>query len=46
VWKISPPPGFDPWTAQPVASGYTGYAILAHYNGKGMEKTKGNHDQL
>jgi hypothetical protein len=23
VQKISPPPGFDPWTAQPVASRYT-----------------------
>jgi len=26
VRKISPPPGFDPRTAQPVASRYTGYA--------------------
>jgi len=26
VWKISPPPGFDPRTAQPVASRYTDYA--------------------
>ena len=26
VRKISPPPGFDPWTAQPVASRYTPYA--------------------
>ena len=25
VRKISPPPGFDPWTIQPVASGYTEY---------------------
>ena len=24
--KISPPPGFDPWTVQPVASRYTDYA--------------------
>jgi hypothetical protein len=23
VWKISPPPGFDPRTVQPVASRYT-----------------------
>ena len=30
VRKISPPPGFDPWTIQPVASRYTGYAIPAH----------------
>ena len=26
VRKISPPPGFDPQTVQPVASRYTGYA--------------------
>jgi hypothetical protein len=26
--KISPPPGFDPWTVQPVASRYA-YAITA-----------------
>jgi hypothetical protein len=30
VLKISPPPGFDPRTAQPVASRYTDYAIPAH----------------
>ena len=33
VWrvrKISPPPGFDPRTAQPAASHYTDYAIPAH----------------
>jgi len=30
VWKISPLPGFDPQTIQPVASRYTDYAILAH----------------
>jgi len=29
VWKISPPPGFDPRTVQPVASRYTDWAILA-----------------
>ena len=29
VRKISPPPGFDPRTVQPVASRYTGYAIQA-----------------
>ena len=29
VQKISPPPGFDPRTVQPVASHYTDYAILA-----------------
>ena len=27
VWKISNPKGFDPRTVQPVASGYTDYAI-------------------
>ena len=26
VWKISPPPGFDPQTVQPVASRYTDWA--------------------
>jgi hypothetical protein len=30
VRKISPPLGFDPRTAQPVASPYTDYAIPAH----------------
>ena len=29
VRKISPPPGFDPRTVQPVASRYTDWAILA-----------------
>jgi hypothetical protein len=29
--KISPPPGFDPRTVQPVASRYTDWAIAAHY---------------
>ena len=33
VRKISPPPGFDPRTLQPVARRYTDYAIPAHiYN--------------
>ena len=27
--KISPPPGFDPWIVQPVASRYTDWAIPA-----------------
>ena len=31
VRKISPPPGFDPRTVQPVASRYTDYAIPAAY---------------
>jgi hypothetical protein len=30
VWKISPPPGFDPRTIQPVANHYTDYAVLVH----------------
>ena len=29
VWKISPPPGFDPRTVQPVASRYTDWTIPA-----------------
>ena len=29
--KISPPPGFDPRTVQPVASRYTDWAIPAHH---------------
>ena len=29
VRKISPPPGFDLWTVQPIVSRYTNYAILA-----------------
>ena len=31
VRKISPPPGFDPRTDQPVASRYTYWAIPAHF---------------
>jgi len=30
VRKIRPPPGFDPRTAQPVASRYTDWAIPTH----------------
>jgi len=30
VRKISPSPGFDPRTVQPIASRYTNYAIPAH----------------
>jgi len=30
VRKISPPPGFDPWTVQSVAGRCTGSVILAH----------------
>jgi hypothetical protein len=30
VRKISPPPGFDPRTVQPVASRYTDWATPAH----------------
>jgi hypothetical protein len=31
VQKISPPPGFDPQTVQPVASRYTDWALPAPY---------------
>jgi hypothetical protein len=30
VRKPSPPPGFDPWTVQPLANHYTDYTIPAH----------------
>ena len=30
VWNISPSPGFDPPTVEPVASRFTHYAIPAH----------------
>ena len=33
VQKISTPPGFDPWTVQPVASRYTDCTIPAVYLG-------------
>jgi len=29
VQKISPPPGFNPWTVQPVGNCYTDYATPA-----------------
>jgi hypothetical protein len=32
VWKISPPPGFDPRTVQPVANCYNDCAIPADSN--------------
>jgi len=32
VWKISPPPGLDPRTVQPVASLYTDWAIPALFD--------------
>ena len=35
VWKISPPPGFDPQTVQPVASRYTDWANQAHILSQG-----------
>ena len=31
VWKISPPPGFDPRTDQLVASRYTDWATPVHW---------------
>ena len=36
--KISPPPGFGPWTAQPVASRYTDWAIPAAHTNWGYLK--------
>ena len=36
VPKISPPPGFDPWTVQPVASRYTDYATRPTEVGYGI----------
>ena len=39
LWKISPPPGFDPRTVQPVAFHYTVYAIPAHYLPRYMVRT-------
>jgi hypothetical protein len=30
VRKISPPPGFNPWTVQPVASRYTSNKVVHH----------------
>jgi hypothetical protein len=40
VRKMSPPPGFHPWTVQPVASRYTDYAIPAHKRDKNINKLK------
>ena len=37
VQKISPPPGFDSRTVQPVASHYTNWAVLAHFIRQGQE---------
>ena len=34
VRKISPPPGFDPWTVQPVASRFADLAIPANCSTK------------
>jgi len=31
--KSHHPPGFDPWTVQPLASCYTDYAVSAHLVG-------------
>jgi hypothetical protein len=35
VWKISPPPGFDPRTVQPVGRRYTDYATRPTSNNSG-----------
>jgi hypothetical protein len=31
VRKISPPPGFDPWAVQPIASLYTDYTLPEYF---------------
>ena len=38
VRKISPRPGFDPRTVQPVASRYTDWAIPAHMKGEDVQE--------
>jgi hypothetical protein len=43
VRKISPAPGFDPRTVQPVASRYTDWAILAHSRISVVVKTDSGH---
>ena len=30
VRKVSPPPGFDPWTVQPITSRYTDWAVAVY----------------
>jgi hypothetical protein len=42
VRKISPPPGFDPWTFQLVASRYTNWAIPAPWEGKANKQINYN----
>jgi len=32
MWKISPPPGFDPRTVQPVANRYNDYAVVKQFH--------------
>jgi len=42
AWKISPPPGFDPRTIQPIASHYTDYTYtvqIKHTSGNGKYPT-------
>jgi hypothetical protein len=53
VQKISPPPGFDPWTVQPAASCYTDYTIpvlgyTVHLMKNGAETTLhySNYEQI
>ena len=40
VRKLSPPPGFDPRTVQPVASHYTDCDTPAHKREKNVNKSK------
>jgi hypothetical protein len=44
VRKISPPPGFDPRTVQPVVSRYTDYAIPSHTLSQHHTKTSNKQD--
>jgi len=39
MWKLLPPPGFNPQTVQLVASYYTDYAVPAHKGSFTEEKT-------
>ena len=41
VLKISPPPGFNPWTRQPTVSGYTNHAVPApHRSPENLTSTR------
>jgi len=44
VRKISPPPGLDPWTIQPIASRNTDCAIPAHNNNNNYNNNYNNNN--